>query len=159
MASARVAVLAAFFAVLVAASPFAQSKEPDELVVGAIVAGRKAVDKTLDFRGRVEATERVDVRARVTGFLDDVLFTEGGTVKVGQPLYRIEKGLFEASVEQAKGAVERSKAARALTVIQLQRAQDLLDKQSGTVVARDQAQAADQQAQGSILQDEAALKT
>lgn len=113
----------------------------------------------MDFRGRVDAIQRVDVRARVTGYLEDVLFQEGSTVAVGQPLYRIEDGLFKAAVEQAQGAIERSKAAQALTAIQLQRAQDLLEKQSGTVVARDQALASDQQAKGAILQDQAGLET
>src|SRR5579864_8822975 len=77
----------------------------------------------------------------------------------GAPLYRIEKGLFQAAGEQAQGALERSKGAQALTAIQLQRAQDLLDKNAGTVVARDQAKAADEEAKGSMMQDEAGLST
>jgi membrane fusion protein (multidrug efflux system) len=140
-------------------SALAQSNDAAPLPVGTIVASRKAVEKTIDFRGRVDAVQRVEIRARVTGYLDDVLFKEGTTVAVGQPLYRIEDGLFKAAVGQAEGALERSKAAEALTAIQLQRAQELLEKQSGTVVARDQAVAADQQAKGAILQDEASLET
>ncbi len=89
--------------------------------------------------------------ARVKGFLDDVKFTEGDLIKDGAPLYKIEPGLFQAAVEQAQGALERSKAAKTLTEIQLQRAQELLTRQAGTVVARDQELAADQQAQGQIL--------
>ncbi len=137
----------------------AQTTEKDATPVGTAIATRKAVEKTMDFRGRIAAVERVEVRARVTGFLETVLFTEGAFVHIGQPLYRIEKGLFEAAVEQAGGALERSKASKALSAIQLQRAQELLDKQSGSVVARDQALAADQQAEGAVLQDEANLKT
>ena len=139
----------------------AQTKEPaaGPTTVGTIVAARKPVEKTAEFRGRVEAIQRVEVRARVTGYLDAVLFTEGSTVKVGQPLYRIEKDQFAAAVEQAQGALERSKAAKSLTAIQLQRAQELLASQSGSAVTRDQALAADQQAAGAIMQDEANLKT
>jgi membrane fusion protein (multidrug efflux system) len=137
----------------------AQTTEKDAAPVGTIIAARKSVEKTMDFRGRIDAVNRVEVRARVTGFIEAVVFNEGGVVDIGQPLYRIEKGLFEAAVEQADGALQRSKASKALTAIQLQRAQELLDKQSGTVVVRDQALAADQQAQGAILQDEANLKT
>jgi membrane fusion protein (multidrug efflux system) len=95
----------------------------------------------------------------VTGYLEDVLFTEGNLVKQGAPLYRIEQGLYQSAVEQAEGALERSKGAQALTAIQLQRAQDLVDKQAGTVVARDQAKAADDGAKGTIMQDDASLKT
>jgi membrane fusion protein (multidrug efflux system) len=97
--------------------------------------------------------------ARVKGFLEDVKFTEGDLIKVGTPLYMIEQGLFKAAVEQAQGALERSKAAKTLSEIQLQRAQELLTRQAGTVVARDQALAADQQAQGQILIDQANLDT
>jgi membrane fusion protein (multidrug efflux system) len=101
----------------------------------------------------------VDVRARITGFLEQVLFKEGDMIKEGAALYTIEKGLFDAAVKQAEGALERSKAAKILTEVQLQRAEDLLAKASGTAVARDQALAADQQAQGTILIDEANLNT
>lgn len=137
----------------------AQQQAPAATPVGVVTAEKKAIAKTFDFVGRVEAINRVEVRARVTGFLEEVLFKEGDLVKEGAPLYRIEHGLFQASVEQAQGSLERSNASRALTVIQLQRAQDLLDKQAGTAVARDQAKAADDQAKGAIMQDEAALQT
>ncbi len=127
--------------------------------VGVVKAERTAITKTLKFVGRVEAVNRVEVRARVTGYLEEVLFKEGELVKAGTPLYRIEHGLFQAAVEQAQGAIERSKASQALTQIQLARAQDLMDRSAGTVVARDQAKAADDQAKGAIMQDEANLTT
>lgn len=127
--------------------------------VGTIVAERRPVEKTLEFVGRVEAVNRVEVRARVTGFLEAMRFKEGDVVKAGAPLYSIERGLFEANVQQAEGAVARSEASKALTAIQYQRAADLFEKQSGTAVARDQAAAADKQAQGALLTDQANLKT
>ena len=137
----------------------AQAQQGQTIPVGTVMAERKPISKTLDFVGRVEAINRVEVRARVTGYLEDVLFKEGDLIKEGAPLYRIEKGLFQAAVEQAEGALERSKASKVLSEVQLQRAEDLLGKSAGTVVARDQARAADQQAQGAIMQDEAALQT
>jgi len=137
----------------------AQQQAPGTIPVNVVKAERRPIAKTFDFVGRVEAVNRVEVRARVTGYLEEVLFKEGEPIKEGAPLYRIEQGLFKAAVEQAQGALERSKAAKTLTVIQLQRAEDLLTKQAGTVVARDQALAADQQAQGAILSDEASLAT
>ena len=58
-----------------------------------------------------------DVRARVKGYLDArVLFKEGDLVKEGAALYRIEKGLFQAAVEQAQGALEKSKAQHELAI-------------------------------------------
>jgi len=136
-----------------------QQQAPAATPVGVVQAEKKPITKSLDFVGRVEAIDRVEVRARVTGYLEEVLFKEGDLVKEGAPLYRIEPGLFEAAVEQAQGALERSRGSRALTQIQLQRAQDLMDKQAGTVVARDQAKAADDQARGAIMETEAALST
>ncbi|ACA16063.1 efflux transporter, RND family, MFP subunit [Methylobacterium sp. 4-46] len=147
---------------LLAAAPAAARAETDPaaaLPVGTVAAQKKAIDKALDFVGRVEAVSRVEVRARVTGFLDTVLFKEGDLVKEGAPLYRIEPDLFEAAVKQAEGALERSHAAETLAAIQLQRAQDLLDRSSGTVVARDQARAALDQSRGAVTGDEANLRT
>ena len=138
---------------------YAQQGAPETVPVGTIKAERKAIAKTLEFVGRVEAINRVEIKARVTGYLEAVQFKEGEFVKEGAPLYQIEKGLFDAAVKQAQGALERSKSAKILTVVQLQRAEELLAKSSGTAVARDQALAADEQAKGAILEAEANLET
>jgi membrane fusion protein, multidrug efflux system len=151
------AVLALNFAAAVPAA--AQQAQPAAVPVGTVYAERQAISNIRDFVGRVEATGRVEIRARVQGYLEQVLFKEGDIVKKGDQLYQIEKGLFQAAVEAAKGALERSKAAKTLTEIQLKRAQELLEKSAGTAVARDQALAADQQAQGQILADQANLDT
>jgi membrane fusion protein, multidrug efflux system len=137
----------------------AQEKAPAAVPVGVVKAERRPIAKTLDFVGRVEAINRVEIKARVQGFLEVMLFKEGDTVREGEPLYRIEKGLFRAAVEQAEGALERSKASKILTVLQLRRAEELLAKNAGTAVTRDQALAADEQARGAILIDEANLET
>jgi membrane fusion protein (multidrug efflux system) len=141
------------------ALPAHAQQPPAAVPVGVVKAELRPIADTLEFVGRVEAINRVAIRARVDGFLDAVLFKEGDAIKEGDPLYRIEQGLYQAAVEQAQGALERSKAAKVLTELQLQRAQDLLDKNAGTAVARDQAQAADQQAKGAIMTDEANLAT
>ncbi|MBX9823562.1 MAG: efflux RND transporter periplasmic adaptor subunit [Xanthobacteraceae bacterium] len=136
-----------------------QPAAPQAVPVGTVPAERKPVSRATDFVGRVEAINRVQVRARVTGYLEAILFKEGDTIKENAPVYRLEKGQFEAAVKQAEGALERAKAAKVLTAVQLQRAEDLLTRASGTEVARDQALAADQQAAGSILEAEANLQT
>jgi membrane fusion protein (multidrug efflux system) len=127
--------------------------------VGVVKAERRPIAQSGEYVGRVEAISRVEIRARITGFLEEVLFKEGDLIKEGAPLYRIEKGLFEAQVRQAEGALERSKAAKALSTLQLSRAEDLVQKEAGTVVARDQARAQDQQAEGAVMADEANLAT
>src|ERR1700687_2896234 len=137
----------------------AQPAQQAAVPVGTVYAARQPISNIRDFVGRVQATNRVEVRARVQGYLEQVLFKEGEIVKKAAHLYQIEKGLFQAAVEQAKGALERSKAAKTLTEIQLKRAQELLDKNAGTAVARDKPLAADQQAEGAILSDQANLDT
>jgi membrane fusion protein (multidrug efflux system) len=141
------------------AVPAHAQQPPAAVPVGVVKAELRPIADTLEFVGRVDAINRVAIRARVDGFLEAVLFKEGDPIKEGDPLYRIEQGLYQAAVEQAEGALERSRASKVLSEIQLQRAQDLLDKNAGTVVARDQAQAADQQAKGSVMTDEANLAT
>jgi membrane fusion protein (multidrug efflux system) len=155
----RTAICTAFIVCGLVASAGAQQTPPAAIPVGVVKAELRPIEKTIDFVGRVDAVNRVEIRARVQGFLEAVLFKEGDPIKEGDPLYRIEKGLFQAAVEQAEGALARSKASKTLTEAQLQRAEDLLAKNAGTVVARDQAVAADEQAKGQILTDEASLQT
>ncbi|WP_024519573.1 efflux RND transporter periplasmic adaptor subunit [Bradyrhizobium sp. Tv2a-2] len=145
----------------VAAPVLAQSaaQAPAAIPVSVVTAEKKPVTKSLDFVGRVEAIQRVEIKARVTGYLEKVAFKEGDLIKAGAELYGIERGLFEAAVGQAEGALAKDKAAKTLTEVQLQRAEELLGKQAGTQVARDQAFAADESAKGVLLVDDANLKT
>jgi membrane fusion protein, multidrug efflux system len=87
-------------------SAVAQQQSSAAVPVGVVKAERRLIAQSGEFVGRVEAISRVEIRARITGFLEEVLFKEGA------PLYRIENGLFEAQVRQAEGALERSTSAR-----------------------------------------------
>jgi membrane fusion protein, multidrug efflux system len=161
--SKRISTLVAICAVLLAwglpVSVIAQQAPSAVVPVGTVPAEKKPITRTADFVGRVQAINSVEVRARVTGFLDAVLFTEGDFVKEGQPLYRIEKAQFQAAVDQADGALQASKAKKILTAVQYQRAEELMKSSSGTVVARDQALTADRSADAQILIDQANLET
>lgn len=137
----------------------AQQAGPPSVPVGVAQVERRPISQNADFVGRVEAVNRVEIRARVTGYLDAVLFREGDAISVGAPLYRIEQDLFKAAVQKAEGALEVSQAAFTLATLQLQRAQELLAKNAGSVVARDQAAAQEQQARGAVTTDEANLST
>ena len=87
-----------------------QNAAPQAVPVTTVIAQEKPVAQTKDFVGRIEAIERVEVRARVTGYLDAVLCKEGEVVKEGQPLYRIEPDMFKAAVEQAEAALVGKRA-------------------------------------------------
>ena len=125
--------------------------------VGTVYAQRKPIARTAGFVGRVAAIDSVQIRARVTGYLEAVLFKEGDFVKKGDPLYRIEQDQFQAAVKQAQGALDRSRAAKALAEIQLKRSTLLLSQKSIAAEAVDQDRAADLRAQGQILSDQANL--
>jgi membrane fusion protein (multidrug efflux system) len=136
-----------------------QNDSTNRVSVGVVTATRKPIAKSQDFVGRVEAIDRVEIRARVTGYLEAVEFKEGDLVQAGASLYKIEKGLFQAAVGEAAGALDRSKAAKVLSEVQLKRAEELYERNVGSAVARDQARAADEQAKGTILIDQANLDT
>ena len=70
--------------------------------VGVRPAVLKGVAQSFEFVGRVRAVEMVEIRARVEGFLEKVLFREGQDVKAGDLLYQVEKVQFQAQVDQAK---------------------------------------------------------
>ncbi len=136
-----------------------RAQEAGGVPVGVAIATLKPVNRTAEFVGRIEAPERVDIRARVKGMLEAVLFTEGQMVTEGEPLFRIEKPLFEADVEAARGRLSHAQASLELAKLQRDRAQTLVDRNTGSVANRDQAAADEASARGDVLTAEAALKT
>ena len=79
------------FALLAAVAWFgvAQAQAPSgPPAVGVVRTTRQAVTETSEFIGRIQATDRVSLTARVTAFLDQRLFIEGTEVQGGDLLYR-----------------------------------------------------------------------
>src|SRR5262245_50267026 len=70
----------------------------------------RAMTKQAEFVGRAEALEKVDLRARVTGFLGPRLFKEGDDVKEGQVVFTIEREPFEAAADQRKAQFASAQA-------------------------------------------------
>jgi membrane fusion protein (multidrug efflux system) len=137
----------------------AQAQQPPAPTVNVITAEKRPVTDSARFVGRIEAVERVDIRARVTGYLEDVHFQDGQLVKTGAALYHIEKGPFEAAVQQAKATMLRARAQLDNATVQRQRAEELLRSNSGTVATRDDRIAAEKIAAGDLAAAEAGLKT
>ena len=137
----------------------AQAAEDATVPVVTVTAQRQAVSNTLEFVGRIDAPEKVAIRARVKGVLEEVLFREGDTIKTGAPLYRIEKDLFDADVGQAEGTLDRTQAELSLATIQRKRAEELLKRNAGTAVAFDQASAQEAQAKAATVSAQANLDT
>lgn len=125
--------------------------------VGTVYAVRKPIAETADYVGRIDAIDRVEIRARVQGYLERVLFKEGDFVKPGDALYQIERGPFQAAVEQAQAALDKSQAEKIFTAVQLKRQETLLAQNATSADARDQALAADREAAATILANQASL--
>ena len=117
-----------------------------------------AVTPGFDFSGRVVAVEEVQLRARVTGFLDQQLFTEGSDVERGDPLFVIEKAQFEAEVARADAEVVRARALLAEAQATLGRTQEAAKSGSVSEQKLDQAIAAERRARAELLTAEAKLK-
>jgi len=110
------------------------------------------------FTGRIEAVDKVDLRARVQGFLEKRLFEEGGTVKQGDLLFVIEKAPYEAAVADAKGAIVSAEGALKLADVEVDRFRELVRKQAAAQNDLDQRVAKQTQARGALLQSQAALQ-
>src|SRR4051794_36236657 len=67
---------------------------------------QKIISEWDEYTGRFEAVETVEVRARVSGFIDSVNFKEGQIVKQGERLFVIDPRPYRFAVEQAKGDLE-----------------------------------------------------
>jgi membrane fusion protein (multidrug efflux system) len=94
-----------------AKAPQVATAQPPAPAVGVRVATMKGVSQSFEFVGRVKAIEKVELRARVEGFLEKVLFREGQDVKAGELLYQIEKVQFQAALDQAKANLAVAEAA------------------------------------------------
>src|SRR5215471_7068549 len=81
----------------------------------------KRVTQWDEFSGRFEAVAQVEVRARVSGFIDKIHFKDGQLVNVGDLLFTIDKRPFEIAVESAEADVARNKAQVDLAELQVER--------------------------------------
>jgi membrane fusion protein (multidrug efflux system) len=155
------AVISAFFVALIVSSgcdtAAAQDASPPP-AVSVIPVTKRQVTETGDFIGRVVAIDKVDVVARVAGFIEERNFTEGQMVKTGDLLFRIEQDTYKATVDQQAANVAKAKATEVNASLQLQRAQTLVKNQNVPQSQVDQLSAVEQSAQADILQAQALLE-
>jgi multidrug efflux system membrane fusion protein len=91
----------------------------------------KQIQEVDDFIGRFEAVDQVDVRARVSGYLDKVHFVDGAIVREGDPLFTIDQRPYQAALQEAQATLNAAKAQLDFTSRDLQRGTELLG--SGTL--------------------------
>lgn len=88
-----------------------------------------------EYSGRFQAVQMVEVRPRVSGFIDTIHFKDGQIVKAGDLLFTIDPRPFELAVESAKAEVARAQAQVDLAATEVERARPLV--RSGAVTERD----------------------
>lgn len=135
------------------------AQQPTSIPVGTVAAELRPITKATEFVGRVEAIERVEIRARVTGFLQDVPFKDGDIVKKGDVLYRIERDSFDAAVQQARGALLEAQGKYANATAQRARTEELVKTATASRALLDERVAAETGAQGEVVMADANLKT
>lgn len=127
--------------------------------VGVLTVAARPVTETADFVGRIEATDRVALLARVTGFLQERPFREGSEVQQGEVLFRLEKPPFEAELARARATVASAEAELTNARITLGRARELLRTPAGQQSRVDDATAAERSAVAQLMGAQAQLRT
>ncbi|MCA3573444.1 MAG: efflux RND transporter periplasmic adaptor subunit [Aestuariivirga sp.] len=118
--------------------------------VSVVKVEQRDIRPSVSFSGRVTALQKVDLLARIEGFLQQQNFTEGATVKAGDLLFVIEKAPYEAKVASAEGAVTTARARYDRTEIELKRQTTLAAKEVAAQAKLDDAKAARDEAKGSL---------
>jgi membrane fusion protein (multidrug efflux system) len=113
-----------------------QGAPPPAVLVQA--AELKPIADQSEFIGRAAAVDKVELRARVKGFLGPRKFKDGDMVKEGQVLFLIEPEPYQAAVDQKIAQRDAAKAALTNADVQLYRAEELLRSKTGTQVTYDQ---------------------
>ncbi|EMV5750338.1 efflux RND transporter periplasmic adaptor subunit [Yersinia enterocolitica] len=115
-------------------------------------------DRALQFLGRVEAIQAVDVTTRTEGFIAARLFTEGQMVKQGDLLYEIDPALHQASVTQAQAQLDSATASANHAQVNLTRLQRLGNNRSVSQAEVDEAQAQRDISRAAVAQAQANLQ-
>jgi multidrug efflux system membrane fusion protein len=119
---------------------------------------QKTITEWDEYTGRFTALETVEVRARVSGFIDSVHVNEGQIVKQGDLLFVIDQRPYKLAVDQAQADLERAQAKLEIATSDVQRATPLLSSQTLTEREFDTRKSTQKDAAGQVGSAGAALK-
>lgn len=129
-------------ALLAACAPeSAQQSAPPIPAVGVVEVAEEQINPFFEFVGKTRAVETVALRARVTGFLEERAFQEGGVVEAGQVLFRIEPDQYQATLAQAEAEKAAAEASLKRAEVDLARFQELAKANNVSQQKVDEAQA------------------
>ena len=134
-----------------------QAGPPPQQVTVAKPIQRTIVDLD-EYVGRFVAINSVEIRARVSGYLEQIHFRDGQIVKVGDLLFSVDKRPFQNTLDQARANLEQAKANLAFTENDLARGQQLVRDKTITEQTFDQRTQANRNAVASVAANEAAVR-
>jgi membrane fusion protein, multidrug efflux system len=135
----------------------ARAPPPPPTVTVANPVKRVIVDHD-EYVGRFVAVDAVEIRARVSGYLDKIHFTDGQAVNQGDLLVTIDRRPFQTALDQARANLAQAKANLAFTESDLGRAQQLVRDRTITEQTFDQRTQAKRVAEASVAANEAAVR-
>jgi membrane fusion protein, multidrug efflux system len=158
--AARAGVVAVLASLLLSACGESQQQQaapPPPAVTVAAPIKREIVDHD-EYVGRFVAVNSVEVRARVSGYLEKIHFTDGQVVKEGDLLFTIDKRPFQTALDQAKANLQRARADLAFAESDLERASQLVRDKTITQQVYDQRTQVKKVAEASVAAQEAAVR-
>jgi len=139
-------------------SSSAQPKAPAPAEVSVAEVICKQLGDSDEFTGRLEAVNAVEVRPRVSGYLQSVHFKEGAIVHQGDLLFQIDPRPFQAEVDRLKGDLSQAKAQLSRAQSDFQRAERLHNNDGMSAEEYDRRAAVRSEAEARIASTEAALR-
>ena len=133
----------------------------EEVAVRVVVTPAIEQDVTLygDYVGRTRASKRVEVNPRVDGFLEEISFVEGSLIPADTILYHIDAAPYEAAYDRSAAVESSRKAALAKFQRDVARIKPLFEEDAASQLDYDDALAAVQQGEASLLEAQAELRT
>ena len=130
---------------------------PQEVPVRVVTVTERTVPNVIELPGRVEPVRTAEVRARVTGIVQERLYQEGTDVREGQPLFRIDPRELRASYNQTQAALTRARATAANARAVVERYRPLVAEEAISGQEYDAAVAAAREAEANVAQIRAQL--
>ncbi|HDS3777821.1 efflux RND transporter periplasmic adaptor subunit [Enterobacter roggenkampii] len=135
----------------------AQNAAPPAPAVSAADVVVKSISQWDSFNGRIEAVESVQLRPRVSGYIDKVNYTDGQEVKKGEVLFTIDDRTYRAALEQAQANLARTKTQASLAQSEANRTDKLINTHLVSREEWEQRRSAAVQAQADIRAAQAAV--
>ena len=134
-----------------------KEQQPERQVVTAEKVGVEDVEIYGEYVGKIRAKTFVEVRARVEGYLEEMLFEEGKRVKKNQPLFRINSDLYKARVDKAQAQLKKDEAQEAKYQRDVERLKPLYEQNAASQADLDNAIAAYESSKANVAMSKADL--